>query len=428
MEHIELINNRYQINLTNKLGSGGFSEVFLGTDNISGEIVAVKTISLNQKKIHKNNLLEKLDFEIKIMQELKHPNIVEYRDVVKTDTHWYIIMEYCNSGTLSDVIKFNNTRGNVDVLFDRELNTYYYLNQLKNALKYVLDQGYVHRDVKPINVLITGNLNDKDYNCDNNINYDYSSQLIVKLADFGLTREYSDGELMKSVCGSPLFMAPEILLSNQYNSKADIWSFGIIMYMLLYGNHPINITSWNQLKSKLESQQIDFHTEKNLTNECFELIKSLLAKNPVERISWYELFDNKWFMYWKYKSEKSDFSKKTFDIFTKSPVPKKDFFTKSITNIFTTTPTNYSNLSRIKNAQRLSDNYHRQLNNNINVGNNYKISKPIEIPIKKSGHVDDIQLKSNGDLIKDSQIISSSPADKISPLNLSEYIFSEYEN
>lgn len=101
-----MINNKYRLE-NNKLGVGGFAEVYLGTNIESNENVAIKKISLNKKELRQEQTLEKIQFEIQLMQKLKHPNIVKYMDVVKTISDWYIIMEYCNYGTLSNVIKFN---------------------------------------------------------------------------------------------------------------------------------------------------------------------------------------------------------------------------------------------------------------------------------------------------------------------------------
>lgn len=311
---MEIIGDKYRIE-KNKLGTGGFSEVFLGTVLENNQLVAIKKISLMQKK----DILNKITQEIEIMQKINHPNIVKYYDVFKTPTHWYIIMEYCNAGTLDDVIKYNETASKNSMMnFNREANTYYYLNQLKDALRYIREQGYIHRDIKPMNVLLTRNpskinfsFNESDTIFSTNdksetTGYNLTEKLIVKLADFGLAKIYQESQenLMNTICGSPLYMGPELLLDTKYNSKADLWSFGVVMYEMLFGVKPINGYTTMQLKKNLSMKQIDFHLNKNFTSYCFDILTKLLTKNYTNRIDWDEFFSHKWFIIWKELAEK----------------------------------------------------------------------------------------------------------------------------
>ncbi|XWV24775.1 putative serine threonine-protein kinase [Tupanvirus deep ocean] len=312
---MEIINGKYKLENT-KLGSGGFSEVFLGTDITTNQQVAIKKVSLSQRSLQEEDTFKKLNTEIGLMQTLDHPNIVKYYDVVKTPTHWYIIMEYCNMGTLEDVIKFNESMSKKKSLkFNREANTYYYLNQLKDALNYLRKKGCIHRDIKPMNILLTKNITNDESLVDSGTIFksdeqiasldksklDQDEKIILKLADFGLAKSYMETEesLMSTICGSPLYMAPELILNKEYNSKADLWSFGIIMYQLLYGVHPQSASSFPQLVRNLKTQSIDFKLNKNFTTHCFDLVSKLLIKDPRKRLNWVELFNHKWFLYWK---------------------------------------------------------------------------------------------------------------------------------
>lgn len=323
---MEIINKRYKIG-SRKLGTGGFAEVFIGVDMKTNKQVAIKKISLSQKSLRKDQVLEKLKLEIELMKKLNHVNIVGYYDVAKTNTDWYIVMEYCNAGTLDNVIKFNKEMNKKKLInFNREANTFYYLSQLKDALDYLRKEDHVHRDIKPMNILLTKDLNidhdnyddygmktsldnfgaifDSDEQLNKNIditNFNPSEKIVLKLADFGLAKSCieNDDFLMKTLCGSPLYMAPELLMGSEYTSKADLWSYGIIMYELLFGEHPTLATSFPQLVSKIKSESINFHVEKNFTPQCFDLLKRLLVKHSDKRIEWDEFFNHEWFSYWK---------------------------------------------------------------------------------------------------------------------------------
>jgi serine/threonine protein kinase len=291
---MSVIDNKYRINKNIKLGKGSFSEVYMGTNLITNEPVAIKVVDLSKN----GNTIKSIKIEAEIMKKLDHPNIVKFYDLVKTDDYLYIIMEHCNYGTLSDVIKYNEEMHlKKSVTFSREANAYYYLNQLKNALDYVRMNNYVHRDIKPMNVLLSKpGIIDPDAKKD----YHYSQNIIIKLADFGLARDYEQNStsLMETICGSPLYMSPELLMGQEYNSLSDIWSYGVIMYELLFGIPPMTATSIGKFKELMRNKNIDFHTSRNLTPECFDLLRKILTKNYKSRINWDDFAIHKWFIIW----------------------------------------------------------------------------------------------------------------------------------
>lgn len=298
----KMINNTYKMENI-KLGSGGFSEVFLGTNILTNEKVAIKRISIVQKQ----NTLERIKSEIDLMKKLNHINIVTYYDVIKNSNFWYIIMEYCNAGTLENVIKFNEQMSkNKARNFNREANTFYYLNQLKDALNYIRTLGFIHRDIKPSNILLTNIKNNNEYNESNNWfnkenNYYFTEKLTVKLADFGLAKHYNENSdsLLNTICGSPLYMAPELLINRKYDSKVDLWSYGVIMYEMLYGVHPNISTSIELLKYNLKFKNINFDSNEKFTPYCFDILSRLLSKDPISRIDWYNFFNHEWFTFWR---------------------------------------------------------------------------------------------------------------------------------
>ncbi|AKI80251.1 putative serine threonine-protein kinase [Acanthamoeba polyphaga mimivirus] len=449
---MEIINNRYKMSDT-VLGKGGFSEVFLGTDMYTDNKVAIKKINITGKNSSDIKFLNKLDFEIRTMQILNHPNIVAYHDVMKTENYWYIVMEYCNFGTLNDVIKFNKNKGISSS--DLEKNTYYYLNQLRDALNYIINMGYIHRDIKPMNILLTKSTNHDNENSEN-INYDRSNSLILKLADFGLTKKCSENEedIMNTICGSPLYMAPELFFNQHYNSQSDIWSFGIIMYQLLFHEHPINATNYSQLKNGLKNQKINFPKNNMFSNYCFDLLSKTLAKDPKDRLNWSELFHHYWFIHWskqccpennsndsdnKKISDKSQFNEILSG--TKSPLISLRQFGQL----------GQSNLSKFKNNGTINcsidfpkhtNNFPSAVNQSSKIGSSNS-SNPINIPVRNNSskkiNYDDIELISNGNIFPETLYGSISPVDSIinketrnktnnpSSLNLSEFVLSDYE-
>jgi serine/threonine protein kinase len=269
---------KYRIITKTPIGKGGFSIVYQAVDRYDN-IYAIKCIPL--EKIKHN--IDKFLLELDISMKMKHPNIVKSYDVFKTNKNWYIVCEYCSGGTLSDVIKSLPSE-----YMERELICKRYLTQLKNALKYLYRNNIVHRDLKPSNILIAGK-------------YPNDS---LKLADFGFSRYFSAEEndplipqnefMMTSFCGTPMYMAPELLSDRKYTIKADLWSFGVIMYEMLYGTNPYNYPkSINNLLELMKTEKIVF--KEIYSSECLSLVKSLLEIDVNKRINWESFFKHPWF-------------------------------------------------------------------------------------------------------------------------------------
>lgn len=275
-------NFKYKITTRKIIGKGSFSTVYHAIDK-DNNIYAIKCISLNNPSFNKHNI-DKFLLELDISIKMNHPNIVKSYEVFKTNKNWYIVSEFCDNGTLQNVIKLIHSKNsNYNNYFDKENICKRYMTQLKNALKYLHKNDIIHRDLKPNNILIHNNYPDD----------------ILKLADFGFARYFNtenemEENIMTSFCGTPLYMAPELLIDKQYTSKSDLWSFGIIMYEMLYGYNPYNYPkNMYNLIELMKSQKISFCN--NYSETCISLLKSLLQINPDDRISWEKFFKHEWF-------------------------------------------------------------------------------------------------------------------------------------
>ncbi|GIL49282.1 hypothetical protein Vafri_5411 [Volvox africanus] len=198
-----------------ELGRGAYGQVYRGMDSMSGDIVAIKQISLAGVP---SDSLQTVMGEIDLLKTLNHKNIVKYIGSFKSRTHLYIILEYMENGSLASVIKPNKFG-----TFSESLAAVY-IAQVLQGLQYLHEQGVVHRDIKGANILTT-----KDG--------------LVKLADFGVAAKLGElderkDDLAASVVGTPYWMAPEVIEMTQVTSSSDIWSVGCLIIELLTGYPP----------------------------------------------------------------------------------------------------------------------------------------------------------------------------------------------
>jgi serine/threonine protein kinase len=256
----------YQITHTN-IAKGAFASIHKGKHIYSDYIVAIKEIKTNGQPI--KNYIKR---EIEIHRSLEHPNIVRVLDVIYDSTSIYIVMEYCSYG---DLQKFQNKKP-----FSHK-HIQCYMLQLRDALQYLRSKNIVHRDLKPQNILLT-------------------SPLHIKITDFGLARymtlEQSE-DLFSTYCGSPIYMSPELLNHQQYNSKSDLWSLGIILYEMITGIPPFIAKNMKQLVDCVNTEKINLDKiDKTLiSEECFHLLCNLLHRDKTRRVDWDEFFNHKWF-------------------------------------------------------------------------------------------------------------------------------------
>ena len=264
----DFIHNKYPLKLVETyykiqkiIGKGAFGIVYKAFELCSGRIVAIKQIpvdSENRKYVIK---------EIELLKNLEHPNIVKYYNYLKEDNHIYIIMEYLEGCTLKEYIKENAENITEDIA--RGI-----IKQLLNALSYLhYSCDVCHRDIKPENIMFTEK---------NDISH-------IKLLDFGLSSDSFESKLKMQNCGTLTYMAPEQISSLTYSKAVDIWSVGIILYMLLNkGKNPFykKGDSTNVLINNINKNEIEFDLENcPISAIGRHLIYKLLDKNPSYRYS-----------------------------------------------------------------------------------------------------------------------------------------------
>ncbi|XP_044253265.1 serine/threonine-protein kinase unc-51 isoform X2 [Tribolium madens] len=264
----------YEYNTKDIIGHGAFAVVFKGREKKNpSNTVAIKCIT--KKNIAKQSLLGK---EIKILQELTelhHENVVALFDCKESPNNVYLVMEYCKGGDLADYLAAKGTLSEDTIRL--------FLIQLAGAMKALSAKGIVHRDLKPQNILIT-------YDVPN----PQPSQIKLKIADFGFARFLQEGVMAATLCGSPMYMAPEVILALQYDAKADLWSLGTIVFQCLTGKAPFQANTPQALKQIYDTTmnlvpKIPHGTSPELT----DLLLGLLKRNAKERINFDQFFNHK---------------------------------------------------------------------------------------------------------------------------------------
>ncbi|CDM33671.1 hypothetical protein DTO013E5_1446 [Penicillium roqueforti] len=298
-----------------EIGRGSFATVYQGIHTQTRTFVAIKSVNLS--KLNKK-LKENLSSEIDILKGLQHPHIVALIDCHESTSHIHLVMEYCALGDLSLFIKRRDTLGSHKYTRDmiakypnapgaslNEVVTRHFLKQLSSALKFLRDRNLIHRDIKPQNLLLcpspssyrTGTAQVIPYKGSDD-SYEPMTGLeslpMLKIADFGFARSLPATSLAETLCGSPLYMAPEILRYEKYDAKADLWSVGTVLYEMVVGRPPFRATNHVELLRKIEKgeDRIRFPEDNPASDDIKKLIRGLLKRNPVERLNFPEFFSN----------------------------------------------------------------------------------------------------------------------------------------
>ncbi|RAL16055.1 serine/threonine protein kinase ATG1 [Aspergillus homomorphus CBS 101889] len=298
-----------------EIGRGSFATVYQGVHTRDRTFVAIKSVNLS--KLNKK-LRENLSSEIYILKDLIHPHIVALIDCHETTSHIHLVMEYCALGDLSLFIKRRDTLG--DHRYTREMISKYpnprggalnevvtrhFLKQLSSALKFLRDRNLIHRDIKPQNLLLCPSPSSYSSGVAQVVPFKgnensfkpttgLESLPMLKIADFGFARSLPATSLAETLCGSPLYMAPEILRYEKYDAKADLWSVGTVLYEMVVGKAPFRASNHVELLRKIEKgeDRIRFPEENPASHEIKSLIRALLKRNPVERLNFADFFES----------------------------------------------------------------------------------------------------------------------------------------
>ena len=254
--------------ISEELGAGSFGHVYLVTHKTTKAKYAIKAID----KRNKSNQNEKPYFrrEIEVMYKIHHPNVVKLYGHFEDNNYCYFIMEYIAKGNIYQLIPHDNKkRLNAKIvasLMKDVISSVYYLHHMKPII--------IHRDIKPENVLLGDNL-------------------VAKLTDFGWSNYMQEDEKRQTVCGTPIYLAPEIIKEDGHDEKVDIWCIGVLLFELITGNVPFQGNDIDTLKENILHLRISWPKDINI--DAKNLIKKILKLDPNSRISLEEMLKHPFF-------------------------------------------------------------------------------------------------------------------------------------
>ncbi|EQC36047.1 CAMK/CAMKL/AMPK protein kinase [Saprolegnia diclina VS20] len=264
---------KYEIGKT--LGEGTFGKVKYAVNTETDERVAIKV--LDKDKIQKQNMGAQIKKEISIMKMVRHRHVVVLKEVLASRTKIFIVLELITGGELFDKIVSEGR-------FNEETARFYF-HQLVNGVEYCHSQGVCHRDLKPENLLL-------DENGD------------LKISDFGLSALYEGGgdgtdgsraSLLHTTCGTPNYVAPEVLADKGYDGRAaDVWSIGVILYVLLAGFLPFDEPTMSALFRKI--QKAEFSYPSWFSPRVKTLLNKILVPDPETRVTLQDIQQDEWYL------------------------------------------------------------------------------------------------------------------------------------
>ncbi|KAF1382679.1 hypothetical protein PFLUV_G00146270 [Perca fluviatilis] len=247
------------------LGKGNFAVVKLARHKVTKTQVAIKII--DKTRLNPSNL-EKIYREVQIMKLLNHPHIIKLYQVMETKDMLYIVTEYAKNGEMFDHLTSNGR------MSEDEARKKFW--QILTAVDYCHRHHIVHRDLKTENLLLDASMN-------------------IKLADFGFGNFYNAGEPLSTWCGSPPYAAPEVFEGKEYEGpQLDIWSLGVVLYVLVCGSLPFDGSSLPTLRQRVTEGR--FRIPFFMSQDCENLIRKMLVVDPARRISMAQIKQHRWML------------------------------------------------------------------------------------------------------------------------------------
>ncbi|XP_078582354.1 serine/threonine-protein kinase 33-like isoform X2 [Branchiostoma floridae x Branchiostoma japonicum] len=267
-----------------KLGQGSFGVVFEAVHKETGVRWAIKKVNKEKAGSSAVKLLER---EVAILKKVNHPNLIHLEEVFETPRKMYLVLELCESGELKD---YFDKKGSFS-----EEETKHIIKNLASAIAYLHKNDTVHRDLKLENILVRPDESSKEES-EERAEQDL---LNVKISDFGLSivkgKSGSDS-MMQDVCGTPIYMAPEVLNNHDYSQQCDVWSIGVIMYMLLAGHPPFFAKEEEKLYDLIKKGELDFSEPvwEDISEDAKSILSSMLRVDPAHRLTASQILDHPW--------------------------------------------------------------------------------------------------------------------------------------
>ncbi|KAK1166979.1 calcium/calmodulin-dependent protein kinase type 1D-like [Acipenser oxyrinchus oxyrinchus] len=250
------------------LGTGAFSEVVLAEEKSTGKMFAVKCIPKKALKGKESSI----ENEIAVLRKIKHENIVALEDIYESPNHLYLIMQLVSGGELFDRI--------VEKGFYTEKDASTLIRQVLDAVNYLHKMSIVHRDLKPENLLY----------------FNPADESKIMISDFGLSKMEGTGDVMSTACGTPGYVAPEVLAQKPYSKAVDCWSIGVIAYILLCGYPPFYDENDSKLFEQILKAEYEFDAPywDDISDSAKDFISSLMEKDPNKRYTCDQALRHPW--------------------------------------------------------------------------------------------------------------------------------------